>query len=114
MIVWTGWGILAVPLFALGALGGTSIGLVLGFGTGDMRTGAETNIGTAVGLGLASVAVWFLGQRLNAPRQAFDQRTGQPVQVANQHRLFLVPVQYLAPLGGIGAVVAAVQALTGA
>jgi hypothetical protein len=113
MIVWTGWGILAIPLVALGALGGTSIGVALGLGAGDMSTGAETNIGTAVGFALASVAVWFLGQRLNRPRQAFDARTGQPVQVANRHRLFFVPMQYLGPLGGVGSVAFAVQALTG-
>jgi hypothetical protein len=114
MIVWTGWGIVALPFFALGALGGTSIGVALGLGEGDMATGAETNIGTAVGLALAGVAVWFLGRWMNRPQDGFDQRTGQPVQVRNQHRLFFVPIQYLGPLGGVVAVVFAVQALTAA
>jgi LPXTG-motif cell wall-anchored protein len=114
MIVWTGWGILALPLFALGALGGTSIGVALGLGAGDMSTGAETNVGTALGMALSSVAVWFLGRRLNAPRDGFDTQSGQAVQVRNQHRLFFVPIQYLGPLGGVAAVVFAVQALTAA
>jgi hypothetical protein len=112
MLIWTGWGIVALPVFALGALGGTSIGVALGLGAGDMATGADTNIGTAVGFALASVGVWFLGRRLNRPRDGFDQRTGQPMQVRNQHRLFFVPIQYLGPLGGVGAVIFAVQALT--
>ena len=114
MLVWTGWGILALPLFALGALGGTSIGVALGLGAGDMSNGAETNIGTAVGMAAASVAVWFLGRRLNQPRDGFDPRTGEPVQFRNRHRLFFVPIQYLGPLGGVAAVVFAVQALTAA
>lgn len=114
MIIWTGWGIVALPLFALGALGGTSIGVALGLGDGDVSTGAETNIGTAVGFALASVAVWFLGRWMNRPRDGFDPRTGEPVQLRNQHRLFFVPIQYLGPLGGVGAVVFAVQALTAA
>jgi hypothetical protein len=112
MLVWTGWGILAIPIFALGALGGTSIGVALGLGEGDMRTGAETNIGTAIGFALASVAVWFLGRWLNQPQDGFDPTTGQPARFANRHRLFFVPMQYLGPLGGVAAVVFAVQALT--
>jgi type IV secretory pathway TrbD component len=114
MIVWTGWGIVALPLFALGALGGTSIGVALGLGEGDMTTGTETNIGTAFGLALAGVAVWFLGRWMNRPQDGFDPRTRRLVQVRNRHRLFFVPIQYLGPLGGVGAVVAAVQALTAA
>lgn len=113
MIVWTGWGILALPLFALGALGGTSLGVALGFGAGDLATGAPTNLGTAVGFALASVAVWFLGRRLNRPYLGFDQRTGQPIHVQNGHRLFWVPLQYLGPVGGVLSIVFAVQAVTG-
>jgi hypothetical protein len=61
MLVWSGWGILAVPLFALGGLGGTSLGEALGLQLGN-------NAGTAVGLLVAAVATWVLGRRLSRPR----------------------------------------------
>lgn len=112
VIWWSGWGILALPLFALGALGGTSLGLALGVGEGDLATGAGPNLGTATGVALASTAVWFLGQRLNRARNGFDPRTGQPIRIANQHSLFFIPIQYLGPLGGALSIVFAVQALT--
>ena len=69
-------------------------------------------LGTALGCALASVAVWLVGTRLNRPRPSFDPQTGAPVQVGHMHRLWFVPVQYLGVLGGVGAVVLAVVALT--
>jgi hypothetical protein len=106
--VWTGWGILAIPLFALGALGGTSVGIVLGLGEGDLGGGAS-NPGTVVGLLVAGVTTWILGRRLNRPRPGFDPRTGRPVKVANRHRLMQVPLQYVGVCGGVLALVIAVQ-----
>ena len=108
MIVWSGWGVLAIPLFALGALGGTSVGIVLGLGEGDFGGGAS-NPGTVVGLLVAGMATWILGRWLNRPRPRFDPRTGRPVTVANRHRLMLVPLQYVGVCGGVLALVIAVQ-----
>lgn len=108
MIVWTGWGILALPLFALGGLGGTSLGVALSFGVGGLD-GGSANPGTVVGLLVAGVATWLLGRRLNRPRRGFDPRTGHPVTVANRHRLMLVPLQYVGVCGGLLALVLAVQ-----
>ncbi|SHG56630.1 hypothetical protein [Streptoalloteichus hindustanus] len=106
MLVWTGWGVLVFVLLALGGGGGTGIGVALGGATD------HANLGTAVGLAVAGVAIWFLGQRLNRPVQGFHPQTGQPVMFRNQHRFFFVPMQYFGPLAGVGAVVAAVIALT--
>ncbi len=106
MIIWSGWGILAVLLGVLGALGGSALGLaVTGTGTGQ-------NLGGALGLGSAGVAIWYLGQRLNQPWSGFDERTGQPVQIANRHRLFFVPMQYWGIAAGFGAAVILVAAFS--
>jgi hypothetical protein len=105
MLVWTGWGILAVPLFALGGVGGTSLGQALGLQAGS-------NAGTVVGLLAASVATWVLGRRLNRPQAGFDPRTGLPVTVANRHRLMFVPLQYVGVCGGALALVVAAQLVT--
>jgi hypothetical protein len=107
MLVWTGWGIVAIPIFALGLLGGTSLGTALGLGAPG-----QTNLGTALGCALASAAVWLIGTRLNRPRPSFDPQTGAPAQVGNMHRLWFLPIQYLGVLGSVGAVVLAVVALT--
>ncbi len=106
MLVWTGWGILALPLFALGGLGGTSLGEALGLQVGN-------NAGTAVGLLAAAIVTWVLGRRLNRPRTAFDPRTGAPVTVANLHRLMFVPLQYVGVCGGVLALSVAVRLVTG-
>lgn len=97
-----------MPLFALGGLGGTSLGIALGLGP-DGVDGGSANPGTVVGLLVAGVATWLLGRRLNRPRRGFDPRTGQPVTVANRHRLMLVPLQYVGVCGGLLAVVIAVK-----
>jgi hypothetical protein len=112
VIIWTGWGILAVPLFAIGGLGGTALGLALGLGTGDLATGAGSNVGTVAGLLAVAVATWIWGRHLNRPRRAFDPRTGQPVTVTNRHRLMLVPLQYVGVVGGLFALVVATQIIT--
>ncbi|GAA3999846.1 hypothetical protein GCM10022247_20210 [Allokutzneria multivorans] len=97
MIVWTGWGILALLIAALGGGGGSGIGVALG-GPSD-----SPNLGTVIGLALAAVAIWFVGERLNRPVQGFDQNTGQPVLYRNRHRLFWVPMQYFGPILGLTA-----------
>ncbi|SDN11927.1 hypothetical protein [Allokutzneria albata] len=97
MIVWTGWGILTILIAAIGGAGGSGIGVALG-GPSD-----SANLGTVIGLLLAGVAIWFVGERLNRPVQGFDQATGQPVLYRNRHRLFWVPMQYFGPIVGLAA-----------
>lgn len=114
VIIWTGWGILAIPLFAIGALGGTALGLAFGLGTGDLNTGAASNAGTVAGLLAAAAATWALGRYLNRPRPGFDPRTGRPITVTNRHRLMLIPLQYVGVAGAVVALVVAGQLLAAA
>ena|SRR5689334_11154159 len=107
MIVWSGWGILALLIAAAGGAGGTGIGVALGGATD------RANPGTAVGLALAAIAIWLVGQRLNRPTRAFHPQTGQAETNANRHRFFFVPMQYWGPLLGLAAVAVGIQAFTG-
>lgn len=105
MIVWTGWGFLALIIGAVGGAGGTGIGVALGGRTDG------PNVGTAVGLMLAGVVIWFVGSKLNAPRSGFDQQTGQPVMYRNRHTMFWVPMQFLGPLAGLVGLILLIKVL---
>ena len=105
MLVWRGWGIIALLIAGAGGGIGTGIGVALG-GASD-----TANAGTAIGLALAAVALWFVGRRLNAPRAGFHPESGQPVQYRNQHTFMFIPIQWLAPALATAAVLAAASAL---
>jgi hypothetical protein len=68
MIIWRGWGVLALLIAGLGGGAGTALAGTLGVDT------SEPNAGTAFGLLLAAVAIWFVGARLNAPPARLRQR----------------------------------------
>jgi hypothetical protein len=108
VIVWTGWGVLTLLLTAAFSLGGTGIGVALGGPTDS------ANLGTAVGVALAGVAIWFVGRRLNRGVAGYDSRTGQPTVITNRHTFFWLPMQYWGPVAGVGAVAVAIVSLTAA
>jgi hypothetical protein len=95
MIIWRGWGVLALLIAGLGGGGGTAIAGALGMDT------SEPNVGTAFGLLLAAAAIWVVGARLNAPRPGFDTMTGERVVYRNVHTLMFIPMQWLAPVVGM-------------
>ncbi len=102
VVIWTGWGFLALVLAALGGLGGTFLGVALG------APEDQVNLGTTLGLLLAAAGIWLLGRRLNDPRPGFHPDTGERVVYRNRHRLWFVPMQYWAAIVAVGGVVAAV------
>lgn len=89
IFVWTGWGILASILCAVGALGVGSLGQLLG----------APQVGVFIGVLLAGAVVWLIGSRLNRPEPGYHPKTGQSVIYKNRHTLFFVPTQYYAFLG---------------
>ena len=102
MIVWRGWGVLALLIGGLGGGLGTGLGVALG-GARD-----RANYGTVTGLLLAAVAIWFVGSALNKPKPGYHPATGQPVLFRNQHSLFFVPMQFWGPIAcvvGLGLLV---------
>lgn len=107
MIIWRGWGILVLLIAgALAVPGGLSAEALLGPEMGG--------IGAACGLALAGIAVFFVGQRLNAPRPGYHPGTGQPVMYRNAHTLFFVPMQFWGFILLAGSVVTGVMTLIGA
>jgi len=104
MIFWTGWGILVLPIGALGGLGGTSLASALG-------SSDNPNLGTVLGLVAAGAVIWLLGRRLNTAQPGFHPQTGQPVLYANRHRLWLLPMQWWGPIAAVVGVVVGVQSL---
>ncbi|QBI52660.1 hypothetical protein [Streptomonospora litoralis] len=88
MIIWRGWGILALLITVLFCL-------PAGLGIEALLGSEFVPFGIAAALVLAGVSVFLLGQRLNAPRPGYHPQTGQPVLYRNQHTLFFVPMQYV-------------------
>jgi uncharacterized membrane protein YccF (DUF307 family) len=99
MLIWRGWGILTLVIVGLGVGFGYLVAQVFGVEvTGN-------NPFTAAGLLLAAIALWFIGAKLNAPREGFDPNTGQKVMHRNMHTLMFIPMQWFGPLVGAGSVV---------
>lgn len=93
LFIWSGWGILVLPIVvgtavAVGALGGF---VLRGLGHPEL-----TFIAISLGLFAAAAANWFIGRRLNGrpPRELIDPTTNQRVLLRRRHALFWVPVQY--------------------
>lgn len=88
MIVWSGWGILVVPLVVV------TVG-IFGFATG--AAGLNEVGGIIAGFLVAAPLTWLLGQKLNGPdasRTLVDPETGEAVVLRRRHSLFFIPVQY--------------------
>ncbi|TXN67810.1 hypothetical protein FV230_13810 [Methylobacterium sp. WL6] len=93
LVIWSGWGILAVPVVVgtavvVGALGGLAL----------RAAGHPDLMFLAVSLGLfaAAGANWLVGRRLNGapPLELVDPATNQSVLLRRRHALFWVPIQY--------------------
>ncbi|KAA9166889.1 hypothetical protein FPZ12_001475 [Amycolatopsis acidicola] len=106
MIVWSGLGFLTLLIAAAGGGGGSGIGVAFG-GPSD-----HANVGTGIGLMLAGVVIWFVGQRLNRPVTVASPLDGRPTEVRNRHRFFWIPMQYCGPIASLAGVGALIVALT--
>ncbi len=104
MVIWSGWGVLAVLFAVVGAIGG--IGLV--DAAGGLGLGLPEDSGFALGLLVAAVVNWFVGTRLNRSlgRELIDANTGERVILRRQHTLFWVPMQYWSVVMAVFAVLA--------
>ncbi len=91
MLVWRGYGILALVIGAAGAIGAGLVAQALPK-AGD----AQDNLLLAAGFLLAAVVNWFVGVRLNrAPgRLLVDPATGERVVLRARHSLFFLEMQW--------------------
>lgn len=109
MIIWTGWGILAVGVAVLA--------FVVVAGLGQLVSGDAEELPLFVpplGLALAGVGNYLLGRRLNrnADRVLLDPESGAAVTVRRRHTLFFIRVEHwgiallaLAPITLVGGII---------
>ena len=92
-LIWSGWGILVLPIFVL--VGGIVTG-VLQAALAAAGHPELTFLAITVG-GLAAAAVnWIVGTRLNnrPGRELLDPNTNERVILRRTHRLFWIKMQY--------------------
>lgn len=97
MIIWQGWGVLAIIEFA-----------IIFAGIRELKFG-EPISGLVAGA-VAAVVIWFTGRWLNNPardREVVDTKTGEPLRLASRHTLFWIPLEWWAiPVAVFGAFLA--------
>ncbi|MGO4270691.1 hypothetical protein AB4Z22_12730 [Paenibacillus sp. TAF58] len=102
MVIWKGWGILAVVIAGAGFIVGILIeSLIYGSSKGVVHGWPYT-----LTLIAAAVGIWFSGKALNksAGRVLVDQQTNQQFKMGTPHSLFFIPMQYWAFLLGVIAI----------
>jgi F0F1-type ATP synthase assembly protein I len=86
MVIWSGWGILALVEAAIAFAGIDGIGL------------KQPIAGLLSGV-IAAAAIWFTGRRFNDPakdRIVVDPATGEQIRLVTRHTLFWIPMQWWA------------------
>ncbi len=108
MLIWSGWGILVVPVTLL--VGG---GVTVLLGALLNAAGLDRMAGLALVAGLlaAAAANWWVGQWLNGRpgRVLLDQATGEQVVLRRRHSLFFIPVRWWAVPLAVAAAIAFVS-----
>ena len=83
MIVWSGWGFLAVVI----AIAGAVIGQIV---LGD-------RYGIGIGFLLAAAVNFMVGRKLNNPSNdkiVVDEQTGERIALKSRSTLFFIPMEY--------------------
>ena len=96
MIIWSGWGILVIPVGFVAGLAAVFLATFLE----DLGLGEDLSQGIcfAVMSILAGVAIWFLAKALTGkPRIVEDPQTGQRIALVNDAgSLFFIPTRFWA------------------
>jgi NADH:ubiquinone oxidoreductase subunit 6 (subunit J) len=93
MIIWKGWGILAVLItFAIMLLADVGTGAVFG----DTHYYDAHNWPKGAGFLLSGIIVYFVGVYLNSRpgRAMIDKATGREIVLRRVHSLFFIPMEY--------------------
>lgn len=108
MLIWSGWGILVVPVTLL--VGG---GVTVLLGALLNAAGLDRMVGLALAAGLlaAAAANWWVGRWLNGRpgRVLLDPATGQQVVLRRRHSLFFIPAHWWAVPLAVAAAIAFVS-----
>jgi hypothetical protein len=98
MIIWQGWGFLAllVPMATYGVAFFLS-GKAMGSGYPAMHTWPG-----CVGLFVGAAIVWIIAKKLDVPgRTVTNPFTGKPAVFKPQHTLFFIPMKYVAAVWAV-------------
>lgn len=90
MLVWTGAGILVIPI----ALLGVCLGVII---AGAFGADAHAAIGAGLGAILAAIGIWFLGRGLNngnRDRLLLDPATREHVVLRHRHTVFWLNMEW--------------------
>jgi hypothetical protein len=104
MVIWQGWGILALiipPVMA--ELLDLLLYKTLGMNSAPLY--GKVNAASIVGVLLGACVLWFGGRWLNNQpvKRLVDPESGETVELKDRHTLFWIPMQYWAFLWLLGA-----------
>ena len=92
-VIWSGWGILVLPVVV-----GTAVivGGLIQLGLDATGHGNLAFLAFSLGGFAAAWANWVVGRRLNSrpPRELVDAKTGQRVVLHRLHKLFWIRMEY--------------------
>ncbi|OPH58969.1 hypothetical protein BC351_21775 [Paenibacillus ferrarius] len=102
MVIWKGWGILAVLM----AMAGFVIGMMIESAIYGSSKGILHGWPYTLTLIAAAVGIWFSGKALNksAGRVLVDPQTNQQFKMGTPHTLFFIPMQYTSFVLGLIAI----------
>ena len=93
LFVWSGWGILVLPVVMGTAI---AVGAVAGLALRALGHPELTFLAVSLSLFAAAAANWLVGRRLNGtpPRELVDPATNQRVLLQRLHKLFWIRMEY--------------------
>ncbi|MDR1648415.1 MAG: hypothetical protein LBR88_10380 [Zoogloeaceae bacterium] len=104
MLIWQGWGILAliIPPITAGLLESLLHNIL---GMNRVSLFGEIGLTPAVGALLGAGILWFGGRWLNnrPGKRLLDPESGETVEIKGCHTLFWIPMQYWAFIWPLGA-----------
>ena len=108
MLIWRGWGIVAVVLLFGGLLVAQ---LVVNAVAGEGTYEGNSQLYGGIGFVLGGVATFILGrwlERRNPPRQLIDPATGEQVELHTKNDFFWIPMTTWGLIGIVGGLILAV------
>jgi hypothetical protein len=100
MIIWRGWGVLALIIMALiGVAMEGILEVTAGLPHGIKQYRVEHPWVELVSFGLSAIACWFAGtalerRELKNAQIVTDKETGQDIRLIGRHDLFWIPVKW--------------------
>jgi hypothetical protein len=115
MIIWRGWGVLALIIMAVFGVGMEALlDATVGLPNGIKQYRAEHPWVELVSFGLSAIACWYVGtalerRELKNAKVVTDKETGQDVRLIGRHDLFWIPVKWWSVIWAVAGIYFAVR-----